>query len=286
MTDFTFDSRPLPAFGREVDFDLSQPLDEAQQRALRDLLYADGLLVFRNQSISDEDQTRVLGHFGRVLVEEGGHREISVDGNLGNCALIFHSDLAFTPEPFKLLSLYGIDVDDGATSTLFASGSEAFASLPAALRARVENITVATVIPPSQTERAVTYETPDFLPQITGPAVIAHPVTGRPFLNVFEMQTSRVEGLPPEESEALLQELFGYLYAPGNVYEHVWHQGDLVIWDNLALQHGRPDQAATARRRLRRIAVADKTFFQLCPQFAWNDPRILAWGSGAKLMVA
>ena len=286
MTGFAFDSRPLPSFGQEVDFDLSQPLDEAQQQALRDLLYSNGLLLFRNQALSDEDQTRVLGHFGRVLVEEGGHREISVDGNLGNCALIFHSDLAFTPEPFKLLSLYGIDVDDGATSTLFASGSEALAKLPAALRRRVESIAVATVIPPSQTERAVTYETPDFLPQITGPAVIAHPVSGRPYLNVFEMQTSRVEGLPPDESEALLQELFGYLYAPDNVHEHVWHKGDLVIWDNLAIQHGRRDQQATARRRLRRIAVADKTFFQLCPQFVSDDPRILAWGSGAKLMVA
>src|SRR3954453_18020218 len=170
MTGFAFDSRPLPSFGREVAFDLSQPCDEAQQQALRDLLYGNGLLLFRNQSLSDEDQTRVLGHFGRVLVEEGGHREISVDGNLGNCALIFHSDLAFTPEPFKLLSLYGIDVADGGTSTLFASGSEAFAKLPAGLRRRAESIAVPTVIPPSQTERAVTYETPDFLPQITGPA--------------------------------------------------------------------------------------------------------------------
>src|SRR5690242_9853439 len=102
MAEFSFDSRPLPSFGREIEFDLSAPLDDAQQQALRDLLYGNGLLVFRNQSLSDQDQTRVLGHFGHVLVEEGGHREISVDGNLGNCALIFHSDLAFTPEPFKL----------------------------------------------------------------------------------------------------------------------------------------------------------------------------------------
>ena len=286
MTGFAFDAQPLPSFGQLVDFDLSRPLDEAQQQALRDLLYGNGLLVFRNQSLSDEDQTRVLGHFGHVLFEEGGHREISVDGNLGACRLIFHSDLAFTPEPFKLLSLYGIDVDDGGTSTLFASGRRAIDRLPPALRARIEGLEVATVIPPSQTERATTYETPDFLPQITGPAVIAHPVTGEPILNVFEMQTSRVEGLPPAESEALLQELFGYLYAPDNVHEHVWHKGDLVIWDNIACQHARPDQQATARRRLRRIAVADKTFFQLCPQFASDDPRILAWGSGAKLMVA
>jgi taurine dioxygenase len=286
MSDFQFASQALPSFGRQVDADLSHPLDEAQQQALRDLLYGEGLLLFREQRLSDEDQTRVMGHFGHVLVEEGGHREIDVGANLGNCKLIFHSDLAFTPEPFKLLSLYGIDLADDSTSTLFASGMRAVDRLPPALRARVEGLESRIVIPGSQVERAVSYETPDFLPQVTGPVLLAHPVTGRPILNVFQMQTSRIEGMAPAESEALLQELFAHLYAPDNVYEHVWRKGDLVIWDNIALQHARPDQSATPRRRLRRIAVADKTFFQLCPQWKSDDPRILAWGSGAKLMVA
>ena len=70
MTGFAFASRALPSFGRVVDFDLSQPLDDGQQQALRDLLYDNGLLVFRNQQLSDEDQTRVLGHFGHVLFGE------------------------------------------------------------------------------------------------------------------------------------------------------------------------------------------------------------------------
>lgn len=285
MTGFPFSVSELRSIGAEVDFDLSRQLDAVQQEALKALLYDRGLLLFRGQSLSDEDQTRVLGYFGPVLEEEGGHREIAADGNLGCCRLLFHSDLAFTPEPFKLLSLYGLDVDPDRNMTLFASAAKAAEALGAGLRKRIAKLEVRTVIPPSQVERATSYDTPDFLPQVTGPMLLPHPVTGRSILNVSEMQTSRVEGLPPAESETLLEELFDHLYAPSNCYEHRWRNGDLVIWDNIALQHARPDQANTGRRRLRRVAVATKTFFQLCPQFDLLDPRILAWGSGAKLMV-
>ena len=44
--------------------------------------------------------------------------------------------------------------------------------------------------------------------------------------------------LAKDHSEALLRELFGCLYSPANVFEHRWEDGDLVIGDNIALQHG------------------------------------------------
>ena len=285
MAGHEFATTSLGAFGAEVDYDLSWPLDATGQDALRSLLYAQGVLVFHDQALNDADQARVLGYFGAILGEEGENRELATDGNLGSCRLLFHSDLAFTPEPFRLLSLYGLDVDEGRTSTRFASGTRVLETMPAALRDRLATLTATNAIPPSQIERAVSYDTPAFLPQISQPAIIPHPVTGEPILFLFEMQTSRFDQLPADESEALLREVFGHLYADANVYEHVWHNGDLVIWDNIALAHGRHDQAATAKRRLRRIAVADKTFFQLCPQFRVDDPKVIAWGAGAKLEV-
>ena len=97
------------------------------------------------------------------------------------------------------------------------------------------------------------------------------------------MQTARLNGLAPGQSEALLQELFGYLYASDNVHQHEWRNGDLVIWDNIALQHSRPDLTGCTPRRLQRIAVADKSFFDLCPQFDLGDPRVAAWAAGEKL---
>jgi taurine dioxygenase len=31
------------------------------------------------------------------------------------------------------------------------------------------------------------------------------------------------------------------MYQPAFVYEHAWENGDLVAWDNLAVQHARPN---------------------------------------------
>lgn len=83
------------------------------------------------------------------------------------------------------------------------------------------------------------------------------------------------------ESEALIAELFEHLYADDNVYEHRWHNGGLVIWDNLA----RPDLSGCVPRVLQRIVVAEKTFFELCAQFDLNDPGIARWAAGESLML-
>lgn len=275
-----FDIHDLAPFGAQIGLDLSRPLGKAQQRALRRIFYEKSLLVFRRQDLSDAAHTQVMEIFGHVLVEEGGHREISANGNLGSTSLLFHSDLAFTPEPFKLLSLFAIDVTEG-TQTLFANGMKALDSLSERAAAKLRESEATSVIPLSQSERIVKYEANG--PRITRPAIIAHPVTRRPVLFVSEQQTARIEGLPEDQSDELLLECFERLYTPENIYRHSWRNGDLVIWDNIALQHSRPDQSMTPRRRLRRIAVADKTFFQLCPQFPPDDRRIAAWGTGGKL---
>lgn len=274
--------RDLHPFGVEVSLDLSLPTDDRVAGALRDLLREHELLLFRGQALSDADQTRVLQLFGPVLVEEGGHREISRGGNLGSGRLLFHSDLAFTSTPFRLLSLYALDVTAG-TETWFASVTKAVERLPSSLHARLRDALVTNVIPPSQGERRVSHDVPRGVPQITQPAIVAHPLSGRPVTTMSEQQSARIEGLSAADSDALLDEAFDHLYAPANILRHSWRNGDLVIWDNIALQHARPDQAATPRRTLRRIAVAEKTFFELCPQFAPDDPRIAAWGVGGLL---
>ena len=109
-----------------------------------------------------------------------------------------------------------------------------------------------------------------------------NPQTGTRALYVSELQTDRIEGLPLAESDQLLQELFGYLYAPDNVYEHWWHEGDLVVWDNFAVQHGRRDLADVGRRTLQRAVIGEKTLFEQCPQMRYVDGEpILGAGPGA-----
>jgi taurine dioxygenase len=67
-----------------------------------------------------------------------------------------------------------------------------------------------------------------------------------------------------EDSAAreVLDSLFQYLYDPSNIYEHRWEVGDLVVWDNIAVQHSRGPIPAGCRRRFRRVAIGTST-----PQF-------------------
>lgn len=282
----SFAMRRLEPFGVEIDHDLSKPLDEAGQAALRDLLYRESLLLFRDQSLTEDDQLRIMGHFGKVLYEEGYRFEIALDGMLGTHRLAYHSDNIFLTDPIQMLSLYAIDVDEGRTSTLFAHNQKVLDALPADLRERLPAMNARAVIPMSQAERSVAYDSPDFLPQYVRRAVFPHAVTGEPTLLVTELQTSRIDGLPQAESDALLQQLFDALYAPANLYEHVWRNRDLLIWDNFALQHSRADQTGMTRRRLRRVCMGTKTFFECCPQFNPEDPEIAAWLDGQNLMTA
>ncbi|WP_030539812.1 TauD/TfdA family dioxygenase [Sphingobium sp. DC-2] len=277
---FAFETKALEPFGVEVVRDLSVPMSEGEGEALRDLFYREKLLLFRNQSITEDQHAALLAHIGPVLGSRGEYREISSDGNLGAGPLCWHSDLSFTPEPFKGLSLYALEVNPGQSATRFASATRAVTLLPDALRARVAGMDAVALISPVQSHRQLAYTLPPFFPQQTRPAILPHPETGEPVLYVSQMQTARIGGLPQEEGESLLEELFSTLYAPENVYEHRWYDGDLVIWDNIALQHSRPDLTTHTPRRLRRIALAAKSFFDLCPQFDLNDPRVAAWARG------
>ena len=62
-----------------------------------------------------------------------------------------------------------------------------------------------------------------------------------------------VDGLPNAESEALLQEIFAYLYAPHRIHYYHWRAGDLLVFDNVALQHSR---CLGPHRTLRRVVVS------------------------------
>lgn len=282
MTDASWQERPIEPFGVEIDVRLDGPWPTGFEQRLLTLFDRHKLVLFRNQQLSEAEQVRILSLFGKVLGSNGEFREISSDGNLGAGPLTWHSDLAFTEAPFKILSLHALEVNDGQSWTAFANGVTALESLPASLAQKLDKRDAVTALALIQSHRAVEHEVPDFVPQQTRPAIIPHPRTGEPVLYINHMQTARIEGLPREESEALLDALFDELYAEDRIYRHHWNRGDFLIWDNIALQHSRCDLTGMTPRRLQRVCVADRSFFELLPQFEIGDPRISAWGSGGR----
>ena len=96
----------------------------------------------------------------------------------------------------------------------------------------------------------------DYVPSYETPVVHTHPRTGQPLLFVTEGMTRGIIGMAPDDSEDLLEPIFEHLYAPENRLEFEWEPGDLVIWDNLSIQHGRPYVALEGpARTLRKIGL-------------------------------
>jgi taurine dioxygenase len=87
-------------------------------------------------------------------------------------------------------------------------------------------------------------------------AVIPHYRTGEPILYVARASTARVVGLAQSESRALLDAVLRVLYDEAHILTHHWRTGDLVIWDNMALQHARPSLKSGVRRTLQRVMIA------------------------------
>jgi taurine dioxygenase len=239
----------LSPFGAQVDLDLSVAQQTSTVRELRDLFDRHHLLVFRDQHLSGDDQKRVGGWFGPVDEDKPA---TFLDG-LGTGPLSFHSDQTSSPHPFVALSLHAVDVTEGMTSTDFVDAVLAASTLPPWLRHHVDGRQALHVLPVSIAERV---RAPDAMdrPNAVHPILLEHPQTGETILFV-NTRTDRIMDLAPEQSETLLQELFDHLYSGGHTYVHPWCNGDFLLWDNFALQHGRPAVPPGVQRQLQRVAI-------------------------------
>ena len=123
--------KSLSEFGAFVDVDPSDDLRSSVIEELVELYHEHRLLLFRSQRLSGVRQRQVSKWFGPLLRDDDVDGFVSVDpqrGALGVSRLAYHSDLSWTPHPLLGLSLYAVEVTDGATSTL-CSGNEARAEL-------------------------------------------------------------------------------------------------------------------------------------------------------------
>lgn len=262
--------------------DLREPIAPEDADDLRSLLAHHQLLVIRDQAIAPDDQIRVLGIFGNVLDETGdGSRYQYVSGYESSVfpgRLLFHSDNHFAAVPLELLSLYAEEVSDEAAPTVFCDNCNGYRRLPQAVAERLDSAQVSTksFFHLGFSDRASRTLPADLTggPEATHPAVWKHPETGEPFVYLTELHANHILGLAREESTQLLDEVFAAIYDEANLYEHKWRAGDIVIWDNRAVQHARgevpPAQSPDAKpRTIRRVSVGSRGFtgqFKFAPE--------------------
>ncbi|RYE02451.1 MAG: TauD/TfdA family dioxygenase, partial [Sphingomonadales bacterium] len=252
--------------GVEVDFDLTQPLDGADAQAFRDLFFRESLLLFRGQTLTMDEQQRVIEYIGPVLPGSGKGFLSPEDKVLGTVKLDYHSDLCATPMPLDAISLHALDVVEGTSTTNFVSGVRAYAKLPDALRQRIEGLDVNFVQTLADRSRLTYDVAPDAL-NLVRPFVMRHRITGTPLVYANESSAARVEGLGREESAELIDAVFAILYDPSNEIRHSWRNGDFIVWDNLALQHGRPPLDPGIPRHMQRVTSGRKTLREQVPNY-------------------
>jgi taurine dioxygenase len=272
--------RPLnAAVGAEISGVDVANLADAQFEAVEAAWYAHSALLIRGQQLTDDDLISFSRRFGELdpppVNENGktfveGYPEIYVVsnvigpdgvpiGSLGAGEAQWHTDMSYLPEPPDASMLYALEVPPSGGDTWLCGMEAALRALPAELLKRVRDLEI---------KHDGTYNSGGYLRKgleatddpttsvgTPHPIVCAHPVTGRPILYLGRRRNAYIVGLPLEESERLLDELWRYASLPANCFAHRWRVGDLLMWDNRSTMHRRDPFDAQQRRIMHRTQI-------------------------------
>jgi taurine dioxygenase len=276
------------AIGAEIlGLDARNPIGSVEAKMLRQALDKYQLLIIRKQvGLSNDQHIAFVNVFGQVADEhlDGEHiawvsnkkeRKVAV---VGEQKLRFHSDFTWTPWPLPYISLFAQELVGEVAPTQFASARRAWQALTPELQEELaqwrghhrSNFSENAEYGNAEYCRQKHAEDPEAIlyPCTNHPVRFSHPRTEDPLLFVSEQMTTEIEKVSKREESSnveeasTLQACFAALYDPDFLYHHRWQEGDLIIWDNIALQHGRKafaplPGAAAPIRRLRRVVVSE-----------------------------
>jgi taurine dioxygenase len=267
-----------PVGAQVLGLDLAKPLGDGDFARIHRAHLDHHVLVFRDQRITPAQQIAFSRRFGPLQIhvlhqfQLPGYPEVLVVSNivedgkpigLGDAGHFWHSDLSYKEKPSLGSLLHAQELPAEGGDTLFANMHLAWDTLPAHLRTAVEGRSAehtylakyAELQKRSPWRPDLSAEQIAQVKPVVQPIVRTHPETGRRALFVSEHFTTRVIGLPEDESRALLAEIFAHSVRPEHIYRHRWAEHDMVFWDNRSLMHlaaGTPDHL---RRKLYRTTI-------------------------------
>jgi alpha-ketoglutarate-dependent taurine dioxygenase len=258
-----------PGFGSIVEGFTPEMLEDGEVTTTLQTLFDErGGVVFRGTELTYRQQVGICEMLIRKPGASTGHGPDDDTWYVSNKRpgsaapygrLQFHMDTAWADEPNEIVSLYASELDPPVAPTSFVSTAVGYATLPEALQQRIAGLEL--INSAGQVRRRgdlsdVLLSPVERPPWTQKPVVLTHPRTGAQLLYPCEQNTREIVGMAPSEGEALLDELFDHLYAPSRVWNHEWQLHDLACWDNLAVQHARPNVPADGPvRTLRKVAM-------------------------------
>lgn len=282
----TMTLNPLhPLFVAEVrGVDLSKPMGDDQVAGIVAACDRHAVLVFRDQSLTDDAQIAFSARLGPLETSikklRPGHTlrldaKVSDISNLdaqgkvlahndrnrmyGLGDRLWHTDSSFKAVPAKYSLLCAQQLPDGGGETQFADLRAAYDELPESLRAHIEDMVAEHSIIYSRSTIGFT----DFseqeraaLPAVPQRVVRRHPGSGRKSLYLAS-HAMTIRGMPVPEARLLLGQLMEHATRPHLVYTHHWQPGDLVMWDDRCTMHRARPYDMTQIRDMRRTTVSD-----------------------------
>lgn len=280
-------TRLHPLFFAEASpIDLRRVHDQATLDQIRAAMDEHGVLLFRNQLFTDEDQLDFAERFDGELhtktgisalqksrlgktealtdisnLDENGEIMDSNDRrrmySLGN--RLWHTDASFQDPPGRYSMLHARVVPEVPADTEFADMRSAYDELDEATKTRIEGLHCHHSIAYSRQTLGFEFSA-DELEKLKGavhPLVRDFPETGRRSLYLAS-HASRIMEMPVPDGRLLLRDLTEHATQPRFRYVHHWQVGDLVIWDNRTTMHrGLYYDDTRNKRELRRVTTLD-----------------------------
>ena len=274
-----------PVFAGEVfGADLTRPMTEPERAAIDAGMDRYAVLIFRDQTITDDQQMAFTQNFGAIELARGGNitkdhelrlkqgmidvSNLDKDGkplprddrrrmfNLGN--RLWHSDSSFRAKPAKYSILSARSVASEGGNTEFADMRAAYDSLDGKTRATIEDLICEHSLIYSRGSMGFTELTEAekaMMKPVRQRLVRTHPVTGRKSL-YLSSHAGTIVGWQVPEARDFLRDLNEHATQRENVYVHHWRQFDLVMWDNRQTMHRVRRFDESQPRDMRRTTVA------------------------------
>ncbi len=262
------------ACGAEIlGLDLRQPLDPNTIQEIRDAWHEHLVVVVRDQDISDLDQIRFVEYLGTVgkymrpkKLQDGEYHPAVMMitnirkngkpvGSIPDGEMMFHADTTYDANPHDATSLFGIQVTQDGGHTLFSNQYMVYDALPEKIKSRLADRQAMHAFEFGTTVKTKKRYDREKAASHPHPVFKRHPKTGRMAVYVSPLLTEEVLDFPENEGEELLQTIYAFQERPDFIFEHVWRQGDLVLWDNRCLMHARTNFPTDQTRQLRRVTM-------------------------------
>ncbi len=259
--------------GAEIrGLDLKAGLDPDTFRAFEAALVRYKVVVLRDQNLTTGEHVAVSRLFGDLEVHpfrpQGEFPEILVlDNHKDNPVLstdVWHSDTTFRVKPTRYTILRCQIMPKLGGDTLWADMEAAYDGLSDTFKSMIDGLKAVhdfknfrVLFKSTEEDHAKLRKMEELYPNPLHPVVRTHPVTGQKCIYVNPQFTVRIDGLNPDESDALLQVLFAQVHVPEYQFRLRWTPGAIVFWDNRSTQHYAANDYYPERRRMERTAVVD-----------------------------